>query len=84
MDWNEVFGCERGAGDERPGQELYTVVTVQAVSEATVDYQWASQTKDRDKIVNCSRSITRTVIYRLSISEFIKTVSLRILNFTFK
>ncbi|KAG8261035.1 hypothetical protein J6590_083022 [Homalodisca vitripennis] len=24
------------------------------VSEATVDYQWASQTKDQDKIVSCS------------------------------
>ncbi|KAG8309655.1 hypothetical protein J6590_079607, partial [Homalodisca vitripennis] len=71
---NEVFGCERGAGDERPGQELYTVITIQAVSEATVDYQWASQTKDRDKIVNCSRSITRTVIYELSTSGFFEIV----------
>ncbi|KAG8295336.1 hypothetical protein J6590_082233 [Homalodisca vitripennis] len=37
-------------------------------------YQRASQTEDRDKIVNCSRSITRTVIYRLSISKFIEIV----------
>ncbi|KAG8294258.1 hypothetical protein J6590_107025, partial [Homalodisca vitripennis] len=71
MDWNEVLGCERGEGDDRAGTRSSLQNNLLRKRLSIISGPRKQRTKIR--LLAALGSITRTVIYRLSTSEFIKT-----------